>query len=94
MASKDPEISQMPCLRQVLRSVKVGQGKAEKASRTRLPITPLILKKMRPLWVGRVQSHNSVMLRAASPTTFFSFCRYGEITVENEKEYDPQLHLT
>jgi len=84
----------MPRLRQVLRSVKIERGKAGKVPRTRLPITPLILKKMRPIWIGQHQSHNSVMLWAASLTTFFSFCRSGEITIENEKEYDPQLHLS
>ena len=84
----------MPRLHQVLRGVKIERGKAGKAPRTRLPITPLILKKMRPIWIGQHQSHNSVMLWAASLTTFFSFCRSGEITIENEKEYDPQLHLS
>jgi len=77
---KDPEISQMPRLHQVLRGVKIERRKAGKAPRTRLPITPIILKKMRPIWIGQHQSHNSVMLWTASLTTFFSFCRSGEIT--------------
>ena len=34
------------------------------------------------------------MLWAASVTTFFTFCRSGEITVENEKQYDPKVHLS
>ena len=39
---RDPGIDQMPRLRQVLRGVKVERGKAGKAPRPRLPITPLI----------------------------------------------------
>ena len=34
------------------------------------------------------------MLWAASLTTFFSFCRSGEITVENETKYNPNTHLS
>ena len=32
------------------------------------------------------------MLWSASLTTFFSFCRSGEITVENVDNYDPSTH--
>ena len=34
------------------------------------------------------------MLWSASLTTFFSFCRSGEITVENVDNYDPSTHLS
>jgi len=34
------------------------------------------------------------MLWAASLTTFFSFCRSGEITVEHESRYNPDIHLS
>ena len=34
------------------------------------------------------------MLWAACLTTFFSFCRSGEITVERENLYDPSCHLS
>ena len=34
------------------------------------------------------------MLWAASLTTFFSFCRSGEVTVENEAGYDHNTHLS
>ena len=34
------------------------------------------------------------MLWSASLTTFFSFCRSGEITVENENKYGPSTHLS
>ena len=84
----------MPRFCQVLRGVKVERGKLGKATRARLPITPMILRKMRQTWLDRDQSFNSIMLRAASLVTFFSFCQSGEITVEDENKYDPSVHLS
>jgi len=91
---KDPGIDQMPRLRQVLRGVKVERGKAGKAPRPRLPITPAILRRLKRSWVDKDHSFCSVMLWAASIVTFFSFCRLGEITVEDENKYDPAAHLS
>ena len=34
------------------------------------------------------------MLWAAATTTFFGFCRSGEITVECESKFDPKIHLS
>ena len=84
----------MPRLRQVLRGVKIEQGKLGKALKARLPITPMILRKMWQSWLDRDQSFNSIMLWAASLVTFFSFCRSGETTVEDENKYDPSVHLS
>ena len=42
---KDPHTEHMPRLRQVLKGVKVEAGKAGKPARSRLPITPSILRK-------------------------------------------------
>jgi len=41
-----------------------------------------------------VPSLDNWMLWAALVTTFFTFCRSGEITVENEKHYDPSVHFS
>ena len=73
----DPEINKMPRLRQVMRGLKIERGKQGQGPRARLPITPFILRKMRQSWVDQDKSFNSVMLWAASLTTFFSFCRCG-----------------
>ena len=90
----DPEINKMPRLRQVLRGVKIERGKLRKAPKARLPITPMILRKMPQSWLDRDQLFNSIMLWAASLVTFFSFCRSGETTVEDEKKYDSSVHLS
>ena len=60
---KDPGIDQMPCLNQILRGVKAERGKEGKALRPRLPITPAILRKLKPIWVnGRNSPFNPLML--------------------------------
>ena len=90
----DPHIDHMPRLRQVLRGIKVQASQSGKASRPRLPITPSILRKLKSVWLGGNPSQDNVMLWAASVTTFFTFCRSGEITVEKEDSYDPKTHLS
>ena len=84
----------MPRLHQVLRGVKVERGKLGKAPIARLPITPMILRKMPQSWLDRDQSFNSIMLWADSLVTFFSFCRSGETTVEDENKYDSSVQLS
>jgi len=90
---EDPGIDKMPRLQQVLRGVKAECGKRGKPTRSRLPIIPGILRKMKMSWIGK-NSFESVMLWAASLTTFFSFCHSGEVTVEKEDKCDPTTHLS
>ena len=90
---QDPHIDQMARLRQVLKGVKIEAGNQGKPPRSRLPITPMILRKLKGVWLGIEHSADNLMLWAASTTTFFTFCRSGEITVENERSYDPSCHL-
>ena len=91
---QDPAIDQMPRLRQILKGVKVECGKQRKASRSTLPITPSILRRLKSTWLGENPLYEALMLWSTSLTTFFSFCRSGEITVENENKYDPNTHLS
>ena len=92
---RDPKVDQMPRLRQILKGVKVEAGKAGKAARSRLPITPSILRKMKTVWFSKhSDDYNRTMRWAASVTTFFSFCRSGEITVLREDMYDSSAHLS
>ena len=91
----DLQMDHVPRLRQILKRVKVEAGRAGKSACSRLPITPSILRKIKTVWLGKsVVSFNSIMLWAASLTTFFSFCRSGEITVPSEDQYDPNSHLS
>ena len=86
----------MPYLKQILRNVKVERRKEGKViSHPCLLITPAILRKLKPIWVnGRESSFNPLILWVAALVTFFSFCRSGKITVEDEKSYDPKTYLS
>ena len=85
----------MARLRQVLKGIKVEAGKAGKPARSRHPITPSILRKIKTVWVGGTsESYDNTILWAASLTTFFSFCQAGETTVPTEDSYDPNSHLS
>ena len=91
---QDPHLDQMPRLSQVLKGVKVLAAGAGRQPRSRLPITPSILRMLRQIWMSGIPTFNNTMLWAAASTTFFGFCRSGEITVESETNYDPQIHLS
>ena len=62
--------------------------------RPRLPITPVILGKLRLVWEKTRHDYNSIMLWAACTTWFFGFLRSGEITAPTTRIYDPTYHLT
>ena len=89
----DPLIDHMPRLRQVLKGIRVQAARIGNHPRPRLPITPSILHKLRRVWLAGNPTFNNIMLWAASTTTFFGFCRSGEITVQCESKFDPQTHL-
>ena len=67
----DPHLDRMSRLRQVLKGVRVEAGKEGRAPRSRLPITPAILQKLRVVWLHSEPLFNSKMLWAASTVTFF-----------------------
>ena len=76
----DPGLTGLPRLQQVLKGVRVEQGKRGRAPRPRLPITPNILRRMRVVWLEGTLSADSLMLWSVASLTFFSFCRLGELT--------------
>ena len=88
---QDPHFDQMPRLNQVLRGVKVQAAQAGKKPRPCLPITP---HKIRGVWMSDNPPFDNTMFWAAATTTFFGFCRSGEVTVESVSKYDPQIHLS
>ena len=88
----DPNVNQMPYLRQVLKGIKIEAGRKGKAPRSRLPITPAILCWLKAVWMHSEPSFKAVMLWVASIVTFFTFCRSGETSVSST--YDPSVHLS
>jgi len=91
---KDPHIDRMPRLSQVLKGIKVQAARTGHQTHPRLPITPTILRKLKEVWLSDPPCFNNTMLWAAATTTFFGFCRSGEVTVESESNYDPRIHLS
>ena len=93
MNLQDPKIGEMPKLEQVIRGVKQERAKRSPGKRTRLPVTPEILLKLRGVWEASSKHHNSITLWAACCLCYFGFLRSGQITVPSELAYDSGEHL-
>ena len=83
----DPHSGEMPPLEYVVMGSK---KKTAKASRTRLPITPDILLRLRGVWQGLPDQHVASILWAAACMCFFGFLRAGEVVVPS----DSSVHLS
>ena len=90
----DPAISNMPKPEGVVKGIKSTQARAQSSKRTRLPITPHIIKAMGAVWEAQGPSQDHVMLWAAVTLCFFGFLRSGEVTVPSDSVFDPATHLT
>ena len=91
---KDPFLGElMPKLDYVLRGIKKHQAEQSSDDRTRLPITPTLLSKMREVWEDARPGMDITMIWAACSLAFFGFLRLGELTVPSDNDYDPQTHL-
>ena len=88
----DPRVENMPLLELALRGAKREQ--AGVPTRTRLPITPAVLEKLRSSWNRDPTNQRHVMLWAACCVAFFGFLRSGELTVAEPAGFDPGQHLT
>ena len=93
MNKGDPHISSMPKLEHVLRGIKKEQSKKHTPAKSRLPITPNILTRLREVWEEEPHNYDYIMLWAACCTCYFGFLRSGEICSPSDEEYDPSTHL-
>lgn len=90
----DPGIAKMARLEQVLKGIKATQAKEGVQAKSRLPITPEILIKIKETWErGRID-YDKTMLWAAALMCFFGFLRAGEVCVPADNEFDAGAHLT
>ena len=85
-----------PRLDYVVKGIKKVEAEKGVASRTRLPITPSILKKQQEVWStsSSYSAFDRRMLRAACCLCFFGFLRAGEMTVPSDNTYDASVHLS
>ena len=81
-------------LEYVLKGLKRQQACQGAPGKSRLPITPDILRSLRRLWNSRAGELDIAMLRAACPLGFFGFLRSGEFTCQSRQAYDHGCHLS
>lgn len=90
----EPSFSSMPVLEHVLRGIKKEHAKKATPTKTRLPITPNILSKIKTVWEKDAQHFDMIMLWAACCTCYFGLLRSGKICVPSASQYDPTGHLS
>ena len=82
-----------PRLEQVLRGIKREQCSTHSA-RVCLPITVEIMHQIYAVLARTPEEYQNVMLWAACCTAFFGCLRAGEMTVQNQNDYDRTMHLS
>ena len=88
------ETSALPRLRLIQSGVRRERARTGPPPATRLPITPSILRRIRPHCRSPTLSYDEVLWWAAATTCFFVFFRAGEITTPTTSGFDPAIHMT
>ena len=83
----------MPRLEYTTRGIKRFQAQSMTGGRTRLPITPPIMRQMKEVWLSTAAGSDTKMVWAACGIAFFGFLRIGEMTAPDVGSYDPSVHL-
>ena len=84
----------MPRLDYVMQGIKRHQAKAGVGFRTRHPVTPSLLRKLKGVWSVSGGERDTKLIWAAYCLRFFGFLRAGEMTVPSDGEFDLQTHLS
>ena len=81
----------MPQLELVLQGI--NRELAGRPAKSRLPITPAILRSIRAGW-DHSKEWDHMILWAAMCLCFFDFLHAGEAVAPDNSEFDPTQHLT
>ena len=90
------ESSTFPRLRLVQSGIRRIRAETGPHRPRRLPITPQLLRRLRPESLRRgdgAASYDELLLWAISTVCFFGFFRAGELTVQNPTSFNPAVHL-
>ena len=74
-------------------SIRSGQA-TPLPTRTRLPITPEILRRIHQHWRERWGEWDIVLLWAVMISLFYGFLQAREVVLSSDTEFDPAQHLT
>lgn len=85
--------STLPRLRLIQNGIRRERAHSAPNSGGRLPITPLILRRMHGICGTPTSSYSEALLWAAATVCFFGFFRAGEITVPAVAAFDSSVHL-
>ena len=84
----------MPRLEYVLKGIKRAQVEEGRKERTRLPVTPTILRQLKQVWNKRAHQWDTRLIWAACCLFYFAFLRIGGITVPSDAAFNLTDHLT
>lgn len=85
-----PRTDDMARLQQVLRGIKITQGRQNNSTtpRHRNPISVEVLQDIWSLWSKQPRKEDRTMLWAAFTTCFFGFMRVGELCTHDNQSFD------
>ena len=83
-----------PRLDYVMKGIKKSQAEKGVKTRPRLPITPLILRKLKEIWDSSADKWDTKMIWAACCLCFLGVIWCGEMTVPGDNEFDESVHLS
>lgn len=84
----------MPRLEYAIKGAKREEAEKGAGSRTRLPITPDILRKLKRSWEEKANKWDTRMIWAACLLCFFAIMRIGKLAVPSDSRFDPKVHLS
>ena len=77
-----------------MRGIKKSEAEKGIQQKTRLPVTPVILHKLRDVWLSSATCRDAKMMWAACCLCYFGFLCCGEMTVPSDQSYDKAVHLS